>query len=135
MVAPLWERSGGAPPKVRRSTLFPASPPRGKVEWDTPLLPCYLHLVVITGDMFKLVHLRTYPPTPPVMTPSGGHRKASGRYASYWNAFLSYVLYTKVHDNVHVFVYVTCLLKVPFMFFGEGDSRDVLPSLREVTFR
>ena len=27
--------------------------------WD--LLPCYWHLVLIAGDLFKLVHLRTYP--------------------------------------------------------------------------
>ena len=27
--------------------------------WDLP--PCYWHLVVITGNLFKLVHLRTYP--------------------------------------------------------------------------
>ena len=26
--------------------------------WDP--LPCYWHLVLITGDLFKLVHLRTY---------------------------------------------------------------------------
>ena len=30
--------------------------------WDLPS-PCYWHLVVITGYLFKLVHLRTYPQT------------------------------------------------------------------------
>ena len=48
--------------------------------WDTN--PCYWHLVVITGNLFKLVHLRIYPLTPPppqlVPTPSGGHRNTYG---------------------------------------------------------
>ena len=35
--------------------------------------PCYWHLVVITRDLFKLVHLWT--PPHPVLTPSGSHQK------------------------------------------------------------
>ena len=46
-------------------------------------IPCYWHLVVIFGDLFKLVHNKT---PPMVLTSSGGHR--SEWYASYWNAFL-----------------------------------------------
>ena len=65
-----------------------------------PPLPCHWHLVVITGDMgpatrcwhmavitedvFKLVHLRTYPH--PILTSRGCHW--SGRYASYWDTVL-----------------------------------------------
>ena len=32
--------------------------------------PCYWHLVIITGDLLKLIHLRAYPL--PVLTSSGG---------------------------------------------------------------
>ena len=35
--------------------------------------PHYCHLIVITGELLKLVHLRTYP-RPTVLTSSGGHR-------------------------------------------------------------
>ena len=45
--------------------------------------PCYWYLAAKTGDLFKLVHLRTPPPTRAVLT-SGGY--------SYWNAFLFYII-------------------------------------------
>ena len=52
--------------------------------------PCCWYLVVITGNLLKRVHLKTYPF--PVLTSSGSHR--SGRYASYWNAFLLWLFLT-----------------------------------------
>ena len=56
-----------------------------------------LYRVVITGDLFKLVHLRTYPPPHPTGTdiqqyPLKHVRLTSGRYAFYWNAFLFHVV-------------------------------------------
>ena len=42
--------------------------------------PCYWHLVVITGDLFKLAHLRTHPLM--VLTSSGGHQNMHGRQAN-----------------------------------------------------
>ena len=45
-----WDRSHGR---------VPPPPPRHQV-WE-PSPPYYWHLVVITGDLFKLVHLRIYP--------------------------------------------------------------------------
>ena len=39
----------------------------------TPFFSCYWHMVVVTGDLFKLVHLRTYSSL--VLTSSCGLRK------------------------------------------------------------
>ena len=54
-------------------TYLPHPRPRTPGMWPIPPCHCYSHLVVITGDLFKLVHLRTYPPQP-LLTSSGGHR-------------------------------------------------------------
>ena len=52
------------------------------------LPPLLTHLVVITGDLFKLILLKTFPPT--VLTSGGGTetQMTSGQYASYWNVVL-----------------------------------------------
>ena len=60
------------------------TPPSLDIRHGSTVLPCYWHLVVITGNLFKFVHLRPY--HPPIMTSSGGHW--SGQYTSYWNAVL-----------------------------------------------
>ena len=56
--------------------------------------PCWWYLVTKTEDLFKLVHLRTPPPHPPLLAPGieNAHKvSASGWYVSYWNAFLVYI--------------------------------------------
>ena len=50
--------------------------------------PFYWNLVVITGDLLKCVHLRTYCPPPPNWWSPEHIRLETGRYASYLNAFL-----------------------------------------------
>ena len=59
----------------------------------TPPPTRYWHQVVITGDMFQLVHLRTYPPPPSHWYWHLVVTTESGRYASYWNAVLWPVLF------------------------------------------
>ena len=59
--------------------------------WDLDPLH-FWHLVVITRDLLKLVHLRTYPHSP-IGTdnewwPRKHIRLVSRRYASYWNTVL-----------------------------------------------
>ena len=76
-----------APP----SDVRPGHLPRQHQIWTPTLPPYYRHLMVISGDLFKLDHVRT--PTPHTGTAiwwwSPKHvRLASGRYASYWNAVL-----------------------------------------------
>ena len=46
----------------------------GRVTSDVAPNLCYWHLVMITGNLFKLVHMRTYPPPQLVLTSSGGYR-------------------------------------------------------------
>ena len=62
--------------------------PHQKIRWGTYLTP--RHLVVITGDLIKLVHLGT--PSKQhlvVATETEAHIWfPSGRYSSYWNDFL-----------------------------------------------
>ena len=54
-----------------------------------PLLYSYLPLPAKIRDMFKFVHLRTSTPPLPVMIDIWWQvRWESGRYATYWNAFL-----------------------------------------------
>ena len=61
----VWGRAMGIPGSMSRG----APTPTTNIWWSSevpgpargPHLPCYWHLVVITGDLFKLVHLRTYP--------------------------------------------------------------------------
>ena len=45
---------------------------------DVGTYPCYWHLVVITKDLFELVHLRTYPLPQPVLISSGSHKNMHG---------------------------------------------------------
>ena len=52
---------------------YPSQHPRIPGMGPSPPQPHYCHLIVITGDLLKLVHLRTYP-RPTVLTSSGGHR-------------------------------------------------------------
>ena len=69
----------------------------------TPYIPtspesasCYWHLVVITGDLFKLVHLRPYLPHHYwhlVVTTKTG-TVACGRFASYWKAVWLLAIFT-----------------------------------------
>ena len=61
--------------------------PHLHIRHGTELLPCYWHLVVINGDLFQLVHLKTYPK---YWHRVSGNR--SGWYASYWNAVLSAIV-------------------------------------------
>ena len=74
--------------------------------YPTPATAIYL--VVVTGDLLKLVHL----PSPHlVLTSSGGHR--SGRYAFYWNAFLFYFILkllgsSEQYLSVMYVIYVSC---------------------------
>ena len=84
-----WDMSKGSLPPLEYPT--PWTPPGIPYPWDTlpPLLltsgghhwrgptPHYWHLVVILGDLFKVVL---------PLTSSGVHW--SGQYASYWNAVL-----------------------------------------------
>ena len=86
--SPLDNRRGDLPP--------PPPPPPALQTWGPTLpVPCYLHQVVITGDMFKLVQWRTCPPPPPHSTGTDIHWwplkhvwLERGWYASYWNAVL-----------------------------------------------
>ena len=73
-------------------------PPRHKTWGPTP--SCYWHLVVITGDLFKLVHLRTYPLPPPLLTPSGDYWNTySWQFASYCNASLSGLISVPLNNH------------------------------------
>ena len=57
----------------------PALPPQSLYKWDigppvpsSGTIPCYWRLVVITGNVFKRVHLRVQPPLPhPLVLISG----------------------------------------------------------------
>ena len=77
----------------------PYSPRHGT--WVFPL--CYWHSVVITGDLFKPVHLRTYLPFPsPVLTFSGDHRnackwQARSTHATRMLSCLEHFLYYLLH--------------------------------------
>ena len=80
--------------------------------WDLmALAPCYWHLVTITGDLLKLVHLRTLSPL--VLT-SGDHQSMySWQYTSYWNTFLFSICkrtggYTAQFRLYHLLMYCHC---------------------------
>ena len=64
--------------------------------------PFYWHLVVITGDLLKHFHLRTYHPLPPVLTSSIGHRR--GRYASHWDLVIHRPVFNPIHKSVSVVI-------------------------------
>ena len=53
-----------------------------------PAHPCYWHLVVKTGYLFKLIHLRTSLPCWHLVVIAARTVGTSGQYVSYWNAFL-----------------------------------------------
>ena len=80
--------------------------------------PWYWHLVVITGDLFRLIHLKTYPLPPPSLISSGGHRN----------------MYSWQADGTHITGMMSCFhkctkpfLSVLFIWLfcleGEKDSR------------
>ena len=59
-------------PMMHYISLHRPPQPRAQFPWTSDLrhlpfwpCPCWWHLVVITGDLFKLVHSRTSPPPPP----------------------------------------------------------------------
>ena len=89
----LWFCSGGSPCDHYTWCIW---------TWKPPPIPdmgsnlCYWHLVVITGDLFKLVHLKTYLPRTKIQWwPLEHVWLASGRAAWYWNAvFLHFLLLT-----------------------------------------
>ena len=69
-----WDSSDGrgyplAPPPWTQCR----GPPFGWHTHPSVQAPCYWHLVVTTGDLFKLVHFRTYPAPTPGVTSSGGN--------------------------------------------------------------
>ena len=85
-----WDRSND---RVPPSPLFLPSDIR-----PSTLPPCYWHLVVITGDLFKLVHWGPRNSIwwwqlklKPVWFPSG-------QYASYWNAILFVIVIVLVNN-------------------------------------
>ena len=54
--------------------------------------------MVITGDLFKLAHFKTLPPEQHLVVPiEAGTVGESGRYTSYWNAFLSFMSLLVAH--------------------------------------
>ena len=77
--------------------------------------------VVISGDLFKLVYLR--PLSPMVLTSSGGHQ--SGRYVSYWNAFLFEVIVRNL-DNMYTLR--LCLRKM----FPQGNPLHLVTDFKNV---
>ena len=76
--------------------MVPTPPTFDLGTYPSPWIPnmgpthCYWHLMVITEDLFKLVHLRTYTLPPPnwdLVVTTKTCTFASEWYASYWNAF------------------------------------------------
>ena len=65
------------PPTPRHGTWVPYLPSVPPTR-ELAIYPstCYWPVVVVTGDLFKLVHFRTYPH--PVLVPSDGHWKTYG---------------------------------------------------------
>ena len=66
---------------------------------DPPLLVTSCDLVDKAGDLFKLVHLRT--PAHLVVAIETCTVGACGRYASYWNAFLLFKMFSTVKLSFH----------------------------------
>ena len=90
---PMWPL-----PIMHRTTLYLQPPPTCNLVPPLPPPPdmgpgylplCYWHLEVITGDLFKLVHLITYPPprTPPLVA-TETCKVGKRAYTSYWNVVL-----------------------------------------------
>ena len=71
--------------------------------------PCYWHLVVITGDLFKIVQVGYHAPPHPAPRNNIWRwplrlkhvRFPSEWYASYWNAFLLILVYFQCHTDLH----------------------------------
>ena len=110
------------------------SPPPAHQAWaPTPSPSCYSHLVAINGNLFNLrtVHLRTVSPFPRVLTSTGGHqnmlRLTSGRYASYWNAFMFVILL--IHYSRPLLTY-TSGFRIADWFYVSGSSSEVLTDWR-----
>ena len=84
------DRSHGRvpPPADMGHELLSPPPPHLDMGPRYPI-PYYWHLVAIIGDLFKLVHLRTYPCRYwHLVVATEIIQLSSGRYTSYWNTVL-----------------------------------------------
>ena len=131
---PLWTSDPGLPLLTS-----------GCHHWRGPTspLPNHWYLVVITEDLFKLVHVRPLRPTS-VVTTGGGHQ--SGRYASYWNAVLFHVSleiyvtvkrrWTNINDSMEAVKFITTWNAnwvIHYIIFVKGFSAIFMLSYHSTT--
>ena len=74
---------------IEPQCIEPSTPTLTLPPWTSDMGP--LWRVAITGDLFKLVHLRTPTSTTDIWWPLKYVRSASGQYASCLNAFLLFL--------------------------------------------
>ena len=119
-----WDRSLGRNP-----------PPPDMGPGNLPPYPHYWHLVVITGDLSKLVHLWTYHPL--VLTSGGGHR-TSGTHPTGMLSSLQTNAYNRVIfllenrtllENTTVFINKKYRPDIRFVRYFDGNKLETFTFL------